>query len=128
MSTRGPTGDMNSGRSRRGVALALVVTLLAFIQLATVATLGAASDDAWTAGARVRTLRAFFAAEGAFNAAASAIAEGETVSAGTVTFGVRQEFELVTVPDLMTGGVNGGDLVIEGRSDSARRVATIEIR
>ncbi|GIK17866.1 MAG: hypothetical protein DYG93_04235 [Leptolyngbya sp. PLA2] len=121
MSTR-PVPDrcvsQHLARGRAGVALAVVIVVLAMLNLVVMGSARPAGDEAVLGAMRAETTRAFYAAESGAFIAVRAIVDGleppalgseQSVGAATVAF--------VSLPP--TGEV--GEIVVEGRSGEARR-------
>jgi hypothetical protein len=107
-----------SARTRRGAAIAVVVVMLAMLQIAALSMLTGGADDAEEVVLRVQTLRAFYAGEsGAAMALGDALRGLPPPSAGTVIELPGASVELLETP--WDGA--GASLVVEGRSVSARR-------
>jgi len=115
---------MSARRStRRGTILVAGVILLAVLSLATLSAVEAVGDDARLNAMRADSLRAFYAAESAVQAAMHRRERdpGNPLT-GTITLPDGSE---AVVLDPLEGGTDGL-LVIEGRAGEARRRLTIE--
>ncbi|HRQ72765.1 MAG TPA: PilX N-terminal domain-containing pilus assembly protein [Phycisphaerales bacterium] len=107
-----------STRRHHGIALAVVIVVLAMLNLVVMGSVRPAGDEALMGAMRAETTRAFYAAEsGAFIAVRAivggleppAVGSEQTIGVATVAF--------VGLPP--TGEV--GEIVVEGRSGEARR-------
>ncbi|MCW5777684.1 MAG: hypothetical protein KIS87_14705 [Phycisphaeraceae bacterium] len=107
-----------SARRKSGVALAIVIVVLAMLNLVVMGSIRPAGDEVVLGAMRAETTRAFYAAESGAFIAVRAIIGGlepptigseQTVGVATLTF--------VSLPP--TGEV--GEIVVEGRSGEARR-------
>lgn len=117
---------MSKPHGKRGMAVAVVVIVLALINLVVIASLEGGTDDAMGAAIRVETARAFYAAEAGSIIAVELLTEGKAPPpAGTVRTFATGEATFTSVP---TSGTTR-TLVIDGRSGSSfRRVhVTAEI-
>ncbi|MBZ0171497.1 MAG: hypothetical protein K8E66_03880 [Phycisphaerales bacterium] len=112
-------------QSRRGAVLAMVIVLIALLQLMVITSLGGAADDADEVVLRIQTLRAFYAAESGAVVALSDELRGITPPGAG---------ELLALPNgvavfLQTPWDDeGGLLVVEGRADIARRRIQISLQ
>lgn len=103
---------------RRGSAIAVVIVMLAMLQIAALSMLTGGADDAEEVVLRVQTLRAFYAGEsGAVMSLGDALRGLPPPTSGTVIELPGASVELLETP--WDGA--GEALVVEGRSVSARR-------
>ncbi len=112
--TAGRCGD----RARTGVALAVVIVVLAMLNLVVMGSVRPAGDEALMGAMRAETTRAFYAAEsGAFIAVRAIVGGLEPPAVGS-----EQAIGSATVIylDLPPSG-DVGEIVVEGRSGEARR-------
>ena len=111
-------------RSRRGVAIAVLVIIFAIISFVVIAAVGGAQGDTQTAAIRVETARAFYAAESGAVIVFQAVIGGDPlpVTGSQVDLGA-ETIEFVETPVSGTGTV-----IIEGRAGLARRRINLEIQ
>lgn len=109
---------MRRNGSRRGVAVAAVVAVLAALHLAILCSIGGSRDEAEIAELRVQSARAFLAAESAALAAAALLAAGEAPPepGSSLVLGAA-EGVYVDAPE----SDKAGEIVAEGRAGRARR-------
>ncbi len=110
-------------RVRRGAGIAVVVLLLAILNLAILGAVGASGDDLSLAALRVETTRAFYAAEGGGIIASRLVREGLSVPVvGSSLMLSNARITYVTVPATATPGT----ITIEGTSgDASRRISIV---
>lgn len=108
--------------SRRGVVVLVLVVVLALINVALISGALASADDAHTGVLRVETVRAFYAAESGGLIAAKGLMGDTSVPAegSSITLG-SQSIHFVEVRE------SSGEVVVEGRSGSARRRLDLQI-
>lgn len=118
-----PTRKAVFAATRRGAALAAVITLLAIVNIALIAAARSSSDQADAATLRIESERAFYAAESGVMLLIGRLGSGdEPPEAGeTVTFG-GQRIEYAVVPESETGTFE-----ILGQSGRGYRRVLIEI-
>lgn len=112
--------------SRRAMAVAAAVIVLALINMVVIASLQGGTDDAMSAAGRVETVRAFYAAEAGSIIAVSLLgADGSLPAAGETLSLQTGQVTFTSVPT--TGSPR--TLVIDGRSGVAfrRTHLTVEV-
>ena len=109
--------------TRRGTILVAGVILLGVLSLATLSAVDAVGDDARLNAMRADSLRAFYAAESAAEAAIHQ-RRRDPSNPLTGTIGLPDGSEAVILDALEGGG--DGLLVVEGRAGEARRRIEIE--
>jgi len=118
--------DFGSGRAarwggvtkRRGAGVAVVVVMLAVLNIAVLGSVSAAAGESHVGAMRIETIRAFYAAEsGAAVAVRESLAGADMPDVGSFIElnGARVEF--IEVPD---AGV-AGDIVVLGQSGFGKR-------
>lgn len=117
MSTRQSTSR------RRGVAIAMVVVMLAMLHLMVIGGVSAAGDEARIGSLRVETSRAFYLAEAGSVITIKTLSDGLTPpEQGTELALPGGEVAFVTVPETPTG-----EVVVEGRSGFGKRRVSITL-
>lgn len=115
---RTPTRPPARLAHRRGAGIAVVILLLALVQMTAISAVGGSADESDAAVTRVLTTRAFYAAEAAATVAVHAVrtgldlpAAGEALAIGTAT----AVFVSAPAPG------EPGDIRVEGRADRCVR-------
>lgn len=113
-----------SGRGRRGAAVAMIVMLLAAVQLVVVGGLGGGADEADQGVRRLLSVRTIYAADGAGLIIARQVRDGlavPVVGAGW-TIG-SSTASVLSAPAALTAGT----IVVEVNSDTAARRLEITV-
>jgi hypothetical protein len=115
---------MNMTRNRRGAAVAVLVLMLAVIQMVVVSGVDGSADDAGQAVLRLLSTRAQYAADGAGMIVTRQVKEGQHVPpVGTIlTIGSAT----ATVVEAPTAG-SAGEVVVDVRCDRATRRIRISL-
>lgn len=111
-------------RGERGLAILILVIILALGTAVTFGTLSATKDDALVASLRAETTQAFYAAESAQLAALKLLKLGESLpaSGASVTVGSSR----ATYQAVPTGQV--GTITVDGYSGDARRRIRVTVQ
>lgn len=120
---RMPAPDMNLSRPR-GLAILILVIILALGTAVTFGTLSATKDDALVASLRAESTQAFYAAESAQLAALKLLKLGEALPASGASFTIGNG--RATYQSVPAG--NTGTVTVDGYSGDARRRIRITVQ
>lgn len=113
-----------TGRGRRGAAVAMIIMLLAAVQLVVVGGLGGAADEADQGVRRLLGVRTIYAADGAGLIIARQVRDGLAVPAVGASWTLGSSTATVTsAPAALTAGT----IVVDVHSDAATRRLEITV-
>lgn len=109
--------------SRRGIAAAMAIIVLATMHVALIAAVTATADDAHTTALRIETVRAFYAAE-----SGTMIVLGSGDLSALPAAGDVLQLGPSTIHWITVDPAESGNIVVEGRSGFARRRIRLTVR